>query len=232
MVQYAIVLGVIMKKNINKLVRYYCTKIDYYTDTHFKGLPVSDSTREKIIKSLKIIIEKDREYLLTDSLLDFCTFYGDYDLEIHLHYLSGDYNDVVYCLMFYFLETLEEFLHRIKDNYLSFANMLDKDLQLIMEELARRLLPIEGIKNRGSYGNKDLLNIVCYILANYVVNHKQGDVCEQCDIFLDDPEKTLDSLYLNDIYKDYKRTNYKEDVTNLINYISYKIENSEQKEIK
>ena len=74
--------------------------------------------------------------------------------------------------------------------------------------------------------------IVCFILANYVVNHKQGDVCEQCDIFLDDPEKTLDSLYLNDIYKDYKRTNYKEDVTNLINYISYKIENSEQKEIK
>ena len=221
-----------MKKNINKLVRYYCTKIDYYNDTHFKGIPVSDSTREKIIKSLKIIIEKDREYLLTDSLLDFCTFYGDYDLEIHLHYLSGDYNDVVYCLMYYFLETLEEFLHRIKDNYLSFANMLDKDLQLIMEELARRLLPIEGIKNRGSYGNKDLLNIVCYILANYVVNHKQGDVCEQCDIFLDDPEKTLDSLYLNDIYKDYKRTNYKEDVTNLINYISYKIENSEQKEIK
>ena len=221
-----------MKKNVNKLIRYYCTKIDYYNDTHFKGIPVSDSTREKIIKSLKIIIEKDREYLLTDSLLDFCTFYGDYDLEIHLHYLSGDYNDVVYCLMYYFLETLEEFLHRIKDNYLSFANMLDKDLQLIMEELARRLLPIEGIKNRGSYGNKDLLNIVCYILANYVVNHKQGDVCEQCDIFLDDPEKTLDSLYLNDIYKDYKRTNYKEDVTNLINYISYKIENSEQKEIK
>ena len=221
-----------MKKNVNKLIRYYCSKIDYYNDTHFKGIPVSDSTREKIIKSLKIIIEKDREYLLTDSLLDFCTFYGDYDLEIHLHYLSGDYNDVVYCLMYYFLETLEEFLHRIKDNYLSFANMLDKDLQLIMEELARRLLPIEGIKNRGSYGNKDLLNIVCYILANYVVNHKQGDVCEQCDIFLDDPEKTLDSLYLNDIYKDYKRTNYKEDVTNLINYISYKIENSEQKEIK
>ena len=91
MVQYAIVLGVIMKKNINKLVRYYCTKIDCYNDTHFKGIPVSDSTREKIIKSLKIIIEKDREYLLTDSLLDFCTFYGDYDLEIHLHYLSGDY---------------------------------------------------------------------------------------------------------------------------------------------
>ena len=221
-----------MKKNVNKLIRYYCSKIDCYNDTHFKGIPVSDSTREKIIKSLKIIIEKDREYLLTDSLLDFCTFYGDYDLEIHLHYLSGDYNDVVYCLMYYFLETLEEFLHRIKDNYLSFANMLDKDLQLIMEELARRLLPIEGIKNRGSYGNKDLLNIVCYILANYVVNHKQGDVCEQCNIFLDDPEKTLDSLYLNDIYKDYRRTNYKEDVTNLINYISYKIENSEQKEIK
>ena len=134
--------------------------------------------------------------------------------------------------MYYFLETLEEFLHRMKDNYLSFANMLDKDLQLIMEELARRLLPIERIEDRGSYGKKDLINIVCFILANYVVNHKQGDVCEQCDIFLDDPEKTLDSLYLNDIYKDDIRTNYKEDVTNLINYISYKIENSEQKEIK
>ena len=221
-----------MKKNVNKLIRYYCSKLDYYTDTHFKDLPIRDTIREKVIKSLRVIIEKDREYLLTDSFLDFCTFYGDYDLDIHLHYLSSDYNDVIYCLMYYFLETLEEFLHRMKDNYLSFANMLDKDLQLIMEELARRLLPIERIKDRGSYGKKDLINIVCFILANYVVNHKQGDVCEQCDIFLDDPEKTLDSLYLNDIYKDDIRTNYKEDVTNLINYISYKIENSEQKEIK
>lgn len=221
-----------MKKNVNKLIRYYCSKLDYYTDTHFKDLPIRDTIREKVIKSLRVIIEKDREYLLTDSFLDFCTFYGDYDLDIHLHYLSSDYNDVIYCLMYYFLETLEEFLHRMKDNYLSFANMLDKDLQLIMEELARRLLPIERIEDRGSYGKKDLINIVCFILANYVVNHKQGDVCEQCDIFLDDPEKTLDSLYLNDIYKDDIRTNYKEDVTNLINYISYKIENSEQKEIK
>ena len=55
-----------MKKNVNKLIRYYCSKLDYYTDTHFKDLPIRDTIREKVIKSLRVIIEKDREYLLTD----------------------------------------------------------------------------------------------------------------------------------------------------------------------
>lgn len=221
-----------MKTNVNKLIRYYCSKIDYYTDTHFKGLPVSDSTRERIISSLKVIIEKDREYLLTDSLIDFCTFYGDYDLDKNLHNLSGDYNDVVYCLTYYFVETMDEFLHRMKDNYLTFANMLDKDLQLIMEELASRLLPIDGIKSRGLYGINDIQNIVGIILANYVINHKKGDIYEQCDIFLDDPEKTLDSLYLNDVCKEGGTTSHKEEISYLTQYIAYKIDNSEQKEIK
>lgn len=221
-----------MKKNTNELVHYYYSKIEYYYNDHFKNFSTRKSVREKVIDHLKTIIDKDRDYLLTDSFLDYCTSYGDYGLDKCLHALSCDNNEVIYCLMFYFLETMEEYLHRIKDHYLTFATLLDNDLHLIMRKLSKRIKPIEEIKLRGRYGRDDIKNIICIILAYYVINHKQGDLYEQCDVFLDDPENTLDSLYLNDIYNGDNTSSNEEEVNYLINYISYKIENNEQKEIK
>ena len=74
--------------------------------------------------------------------------------------------------------------------------------------------------------------IIYIVFSYYVLNKRQDNIYELCNVFLNDPQRVLDTLYINDVFGDEDELSTWESRDRLISYVTYKLDNRNVKEIK
>ncbi len=209
---------------LEQIIDYYFNKIkelnidkevcnDYWT---------SDRVYKQVHDLLRVIIIKGRNYLLTDSFID----YTGYDAEIiqHLVLLCGNEYDIVNALERYVDFMFEDIIDPENHLDMRYFLLLDKDLQKEVIDIVNLSSHYKNCPEFDKYGYYELNSIIRIVFAYYLYNNRKDNIHELCDIFLNDIDKTYESLFLNSI-----RSGFSDD---LIKFVLYKVRSKEKKEIK
>jgi len=225
-------MSIIDELNKNKLVYQYLRKIDKYNTDHFGKVGITYAARVEIEKYLRLIVNNKLDYLLTDSFLDCSIFYGDYSAVEALKRLSGDKYDLISSLTDYYDAIFFEFFYRMPEYLYSYAVLLDDELKEIIQNIVKKLDQYKKISMREQYGYDDILKIIYIVFSIYTINHRKDDIYEMCDVFLNDVDRVIDMLIINNVYGDlYKLPSFKQR-ERLIDFVSNKLNNHHNKLIK
>lgn len=219
--------------NTDELVDKYLGKICSFYYLNCNKNIFNKATVNTINDYLGIIINKNREHILTDSFIYYLTHYKESFLLSSLDELAGDSYSVIYVLKGYFLHLISNYANFSTNDAFNYTILIDDELGSIVKTLAiDRLHPIlVNDYSVGIYNCIDVLDIVCIILAEYVLGGRKSDVMSECDIFLRDYQWTIDTLYINEIYgRDiFMRQNHKK--VRLVNFVNQKINSKQSREI-
>ena len=218
--------------DINTLAKSYINKIVEYDHNHFHDRGLSDFCCRRAMLFFKNIISENNDYLLTDSFLDYIVYYGEYDLKESLEKLCGNTNDKIVCLTKYFEKVFDEYFYRLEGHYYSYAQMIDNDLATSIKHISKILKECREYLIEGFYGYDDLYKIIYIVFSYYVLNKRQDNIYELCNVFLNDPQRVLDTLYINDVFGDEDELSTWESRDRLISYVTHKLDNRNVKEIK
>ena len=217
----------------NKLVKNYIKILLECDKNHFSDIGISPECYHYVCESLKKIVNNDLDYLLTDSFLDYSVFHGEYELKQRLNGLNGNKYEVINSLMWYFEYIIEEYLYRIPGYYYTYAKLLDDDMKEAMSYVSGRIKIYDRNMYRDGYSFEDVKHIVGIVFAYYVLNKRQDNIYELCDIFIDDINKTLDGLCINNVNLACNEIDHNlQNIERLIDYVYSKIDNKNNKEIK
>lgn len=186
-------------KNIEEKVEYYFNKIKkIYITSYFRRAGWLRNNGEKAKNNVRELIENGYEYLLTDSFLDYLSFDEIYRDELM------DLKNNPYQLLI----TLRNYFHRLFDGLSPYRRdicidttvlSLDKELKKDVTYESERVHELGSYKGANGYGYGELCHISNLVFAYYVINKRQDNVHELCDIFLKDIYATYDKLFLNDV---------------------------------
>ena len=210
----------LVKEYYNKIKEHNIDKEDY---RNFWDDPIR---REQICHLLKVIIEKDREYLLSESFLEYM---GDDDQLINnLVLLCSEDYFVIECLERYFHVIFEDILTVDINNHLSkkWFLLLDKTFQKEIIEILNRYQHLWRHDGVGPNGHYELGCIIRVVFAYYLINKRKDNIYELCDIFLDNLDWTYESLYFYNI----KNVLYIPE--DFVNFVFSKLESAKTKDIK
>ena len=193
-------------ENMRTLVNNYLNKIKISYKCH----RLHDIPKEEAInlgRELEKIINSNLDYLLTDSLIDYMCDSG-VDMKLCLESVHINYYRRLCLLMSYF-DTL--FMHADRKREVitvrkEYFEALDDDMKhaiyyvLVNEDVLRE----KGEMPSSKY-YLDFNNIIHIIFANYLMNYRNDNIYEMCDIVLKNPKELIDGLLVNgalDIFYD------------------------------
>lgn len=215
-------------ENLNEQVENYFEKIKEFNQDKlaYKGFFESEKNSKIVHDLLKAIIYKKRDYLLTDSFMDYIGYNGE--LLYHLALLCGSYYNVIFSLEAYFHEMMDDILdmgHRLSD--LIYYNLLDKTFKKEIIDIVNRCGKYKDYSEFFEckyYCFFDISRIISIVLAYYLYRDRKDNIYEFCDIFLNNIDSTIDLIYLNDARMlEYER---------LVDYVILKITNKVKTIIK
>jgi len=211
-------------KDLEKTTNYYYNKIKELNqdkDEYINFWNSSDRYKQ-ICDLLKVIIIKKRDYLLTDSYLDYI---GHSNQLINgLVLLCNEEKFVFNGLERYFDSIFSDLTDPnvyVDANYFTF---LDEDLQKEIIDIASRLRYYEYRDGYEGYDFFELKCIINLVFAYYIYTRRKDNIYDMCDIFLKDIDKTYETLYLYHVGPGY--------TDKLIEFVIGRLKNKEGKTIK
>ena len=187
-------------EKIDERVEEYYKKLEEFNSWHAAIYQVKASCNE-LHQFFRQIIELNRDYLFTDSLLDYCTSYMGLHDRIRNYTRSDDH--VKYEYMHYLSEMIdqcneEEMYHR------TYFKLLDPEMLEAVKKVSDRVKKMyEDYDEIHNYLG-DIKRIYELILYYYAINGRKDNIDEMCDIFSEDAYKLLDTFYFmgfrNDAY--------------------------------
>ena len=208
-----------------ELIDNYVEKIrKIYNSKHF--VPLLGEIVNDLRNLLGELIDNNLDYLLTDSFLDYvccgANFFGP------LHNLNdNDYTRISILKDYFESIFLNEKTHIIQDYY----DLLDDDIKLVVSNTVFGLTAVFNYHDISEREMFDIEDIIQIVLAYYLINNKNGNIDDMCNMFLYDLDRTLDVLRVNDIKDDVKGS-IGERRKHLIDFVICKLDNNKNREIK
>lgn len=191
----------------------------------------SDGLSFAIYIQLESIIKDNLDHLLTESFINYLG--RSKDIYMDLQRLHNDHYSRIELLTEYF-NNLFDAEALLEDDMSSvsgevFFETLDSDLKNVIENICCRVFNLDNAMTISHQSMFDIINIINITFAHYVINNRESNIYEMCDLFLNEPEKTIDIININNV----KEGNKYSTITNrLIDFVIYKLENRATKEIK
>ena len=215
--------------NKEELIKYYINKIKLHHANHYRRYKYSNSTIIEYERLLSIIIDKGLDYLLTDSFIDCLISTGR--LYSGLRAIGEEGKSMTTELTYYFDYLFDSRKLRQVECKFTYYDLLDDDMKQAINIIYDKLFQYEKNFERGLYNFRALKEMILATFAYYVINFRKDNIYELCDIFLDDPEKILDYLCMNNIYDKYS-SDRREDEIRLLGVVHSKINNRVTREIR
>ncbi len=207
-----------MEKDI--LIDNYIKKIINYRRTHIPNDSFSNRLIDALKEFLSKIIDNKLDFLLTDSFLDYITYHGD--IYNNLKGLSGNLHDQVYELNRYFDHLFNDLRERLFASYYTYSDLLDDNLREAIQTILKRY--DDYCRVGSSFNFRDLKLVLKTVFSYYVLNKRQENIYDLCDVFLDNIDRSLDGLVVNNV-SDVTESLRLEDLYRLIDYVFYKLNN-------
>ena len=179
-----------------EIVKEYLNKI---IDNCNRYYPLGAIEKDKSLKGyVESIVNQNLEYLLDDALVDYiCT---DDIIGLALNQLQKSFHERLRMLSRYFDKLLDqlEFRGALKGSQ-RYLDLLDDELKNAIMDADDRLCELRYSFDKYPYSYLDLKFIVSVTFGYYIINHREDNIYDLLKVFLDDPNKTLDSLFVNDV---------------------------------
>ena len=193
----------------------------------------SDGLSFAIYIQLESIIKDNLDHLLTESFINYLG--RSKDIYMDLQSLHNDHYSRIELLTEYFNNLFVEAEALLEDDMSSvsgeaFFDTLDSDLKNVIENICCRVFNLYNVMTISHQSMFDIINIINITFAYYLINNREGNIYEMCDLFLNEPEKTIDIMKINDVNGEDNK--YSTITNRLIDFVIYKLENRATKEIK
>ncbi len=192
----------------------------------------SDGLSFAIYIQLEGIIKDNLDHLFTESFINYLG--SSKDIYMDLQRLHNDHYSRIELLTEYFNNLFVEAEALLEDDMSSvsgeaFFDTLDSDLKNAIENICCRVFNLDNVMTISHQSMFDIINIINITFAYYLINNREGNIYEMCDLFLNEPEKTIDIININNVKEGIK---YSTITNRLIDFVIYKLENRATKEIK
>ena len=212
-------------KDREKLIKNYLEKFINSYNKYFAPTTLSNSTIKEVRNYIYSLVNKGIDYLLTDSLIDYMCYEGII-LKSLKKLNSGNYQLIAF---------LVEYISKI-DVALSFKEkgeeahtyLIDKDFEEALSTISNSVYKtIMNFQNNRYY---DVRYLIYITFAYYLINNREDNIYDMCNIFLNEPDRILDSIKINNVFKD-EATN-SEDEERLIDFVFSKLGSRSNREIR
>lgn len=211
-----------------KIVDYYYNKILFYSKNN-NYYDTVKSNEKNIIDSLNIIVDNNLDYLLTDSFL--CYICSENMVSLRLFRMYFNKYELIGLLSSYIKSICNEYKNNDSDDYPLYIQMLDSNYKECMIKAFNKVRKLYSDYNKFNYRLYDVEHIIYIVLAYALINNRTNDLEELYSVFLNDPYKTLDDLYINGI-RDPEDISLDNKDELLIDRVISKIERNKKREIK
>jgi len=188
-----------------------------------------EKNTNRIKNSIREMLENNYDYLLTDSFLNYIAFGRDQYYKVEN--LKKDKYALLLAMRYYCYIMADDLIDREFPIYYAFVDLLDKDLRNVIVYAVRRVYKYRDVPGIGDYYFYHLFQIVAIILEYYIINHQEDNICELCDVFLNDVPRTYESLCLNNVH-DVHGYSKIEDDKRLIDFVFSKLKAKSKRIIK
>ncbi len=179
----------------DELVEYYYNKIVYYCKKNSTS-DIYEKRKDEICNLIKKIIDKKLDYLFKEAYLDYLS--QSKIMIIVLFDLEDREMSRIDSIVTYFGEIESEYNKDI-NNRRSFVNLLDDETKAATLKVHDYIVNLRNTFQRYHYRIYDVYVVIYTVIAYCYINNKMNDFNEIIKYFIDDPYKTLEDLYMNDV---------------------------------
>ena len=179
----------------DELVEYYYNKVVYYCKKNSTS-DIYEKRKDEICNLIKRIIDKKLDYLFKEAYLDYLS--QSKIMIIVLIDLEDREMSRIDSIVTYFGEIESEYNKDI-NNRRSFVNLLDDETKAATLKVHDYIVNLRNTFQRYHYRIYDVYVVIYTVIAYCYINNKMNDFNEIIKYFIDDPYKTLEDLYMNDV---------------------------------